>query len=195
MSSPPTSCPLKKFDLPSLPPLSHISFHSSHAVRRLTHPVLPFDSPFCVRSSVNCAACRSLPFSTKPTLVVLAWPDWLHGCAQGGNNNTYCHDSELNWFNWGQAAQDESGYARFFRHLVNFRCAHCNIDAWLAAACIANASLLDNRYPSPEQNLLVILSTGQHGQHTYMVNLYGTMHMQRSGLWWQALCPPVSAEV
>ena len=40
---------------------------------------------------------------------------------QGGNNNTYCHDSELNWFNWGQAAQDDSGYARFFRHLVNFR--------------------------------------------------------------------------
>ena len=40
---------------------------------------------------------------------------------QGGNNNTYCHDSELNWFNWDQATQDETGYARFFRHLINLR--------------------------------------------------------------------------
>jgi len=42
---------------------------------------------------------------------------------QGGNNNTYCHDSELNWFNWEQAGQDETGYARFFRCLVNLRSA------------------------------------------------------------------------
>ena len=44
--------------------------------------------------------------------------------AQGGNNNTYCHDSELNWFNWDQANQDETGYARFFRCLVNLRSGH-----------------------------------------------------------------------
>ena len=44
---------------------------------------------------------------------------------QGGNNNTYCHDSELNWFNWEQASQDETGYARFFRCLVNLRSAPC----------------------------------------------------------------------
>lgn len=40
---------------------------------------------------------------------------------QGGNNNTYCHDSELNWFNWDQALHDDTGYARFFRCLVNLR--------------------------------------------------------------------------
>lgn len=40
---------------------------------------------------------------------------------QGGNNNTYCHDSELNWFNWDQAMHDDTGYARFFRCLVNLR--------------------------------------------------------------------------
>lgn len=58
-------------------------------------------------------------------------------CAQGGNNNTYCHDSELNWFNWEQAAQDESGYARFFRHLINFRYATCHFlkNADQAQAC------------------------------------------------------------
>ena len=40
---------------------------------------------------------------------------------QGGNNNTYCHDSELNWFNWDQANTHDNGYARFFRCLVNYR--------------------------------------------------------------------------
>ena len=41
---------------------------------------------------------------------------------QGGNNNTYCHDSPLNWFNWDQAAADTKGFARYFQCLVHFRC-------------------------------------------------------------------------
>ncbi|KAL3147709.1 Iron-sulfur assembly protein 1 [Trebouxia sp. C0010 RCD-2024] len=44
-----------------------------------------------------------------------------YGHTKGGNNNTYCHDSPLNWFNWDQAQHDETGYARFFRCLVNLR--------------------------------------------------------------------------
>ena len=40
---------------------------------------------------------------------------------QGGNNNTYCHDSALNWLDWRQAEAAGNGYARFFRHLVQFR--------------------------------------------------------------------------
>lgn len=43
------------------------------------------------------------------------------GALQEGNNNTYCHDSYLNWFNWDAMAHDESGYSRFFRLLVQFR--------------------------------------------------------------------------
>lgn len=42
---------------------------------------------------------------------------WL----QGGNNNTYCHDSPLNWLDWNQAEAPGNGYARFFRHLLRFR--------------------------------------------------------------------------
>lgn len=41
--------------------------------------------------------------------------------AQGGNNNTYCHDSELNWFDWDMQKDDKSGFGRFFRHLVQLR--------------------------------------------------------------------------
>ena len=42
---------------------------------------------------------------------------------QRGNNNTYCHDSPLNWFNWAALDDDASGYARFFRLLLQLRCA------------------------------------------------------------------------
>ena len=40
---------------------------------------------------------------------------------KNGNNNTYCHDSELNWLNWDACSKDESGFARFMRHLIAFR--------------------------------------------------------------------------
>lgn len=44
-----------------------------------------------------------------------------YGHTKGGNNNTYCHDSELNWFDWDMQKDDKSGFGRFFRHLVQLR--------------------------------------------------------------------------
>jgi isoamylase len=34
-----------------------------------------------------------------------------YGHSKQGNNNTYCHDSELNWFNWQQVHLSLSGCA------------------------------------------------------------------------------------
>jgi len=42
---------------------------------------------------------------------------------QYGNNNTYCHDDELNWFDWRQVEQ-EADLLRFTRHCIAFRQAH-----------------------------------------------------------------------
>ncbi|KAK9833179.1 hypothetical protein WJX74_009440 [Apatococcus lobatus] len=44
-----------------------------------------------------------------------------YGHSKGGNNNTYCHDSALNWLDWRQAEAAGNGYARYFRHLVRLR--------------------------------------------------------------------------
>lgn len=44
-----------------------------------------------------------------------------YGHTKDGNNNTYCHDGPLNWFNWQAAAEDKAGLTRFMRHLINFR--------------------------------------------------------------------------
>lgn len=39
---------------------------------------------------------------------------------QGGNNNAYCQDNEISWFDWSQVAQ-HAGLVRFVRELIRFR--------------------------------------------------------------------------
>lgn len=45
------------------------------------------------------------------------------GHTKGGNNNTYGHDNELNWFNW-KLLDENADLLRFFKNCVNFRKAH-----------------------------------------------------------------------
>ena len=45
------------------------------------------------------------------------------GQSKGGNNNSYCHDSALNWFDW-DALRTHAALFRFTRHLIAFRKAH-----------------------------------------------------------------------
>jgi isoamylase len=42
---------------------------------------------------------------------------------QYGNNNTYCHDNELNWLNWNLVEENADLY-RFFKNITAFRHAH-----------------------------------------------------------------------
>lgn len=42
---------------------------------------------------------------------------------QHGNNNTYCHDSDLNWFDWSRL-ESQADLWRFVRLLIEFRHAH-----------------------------------------------------------------------
>merc|ERR1711903_102730 len=44
-----------------------------------------------------------------------------YGHSKGGNNNTYCHDSPLNWFQWDALETRAGDFVRFFRHLLHFR--------------------------------------------------------------------------
>ena len=45
------------------------------------------------------------------------------GRTQAGNNNTYCHDNELTWFDWSQV-DENAGLVRFTSRLIEFRHAH-----------------------------------------------------------------------
>lgn len=45
------------------------------------------------------------------------------GRTQYGNNNTYCHDNELNWLDWALIEKNSDLFA-FARHIINFRRQH-----------------------------------------------------------------------
>jgi isoamylase len=45
------------------------------------------------------------------------------GRTKQGNNNTYCHDNELNWLDWNLRRENEELF-RFFRACIAFRQAH-----------------------------------------------------------------------
>jgi glycogen operon protein len=45
------------------------------------------------------------------------------GRTQGGNNNTYCHDNDHNWFDWW-LVEENAELLRFFRNMIAFRHAH-----------------------------------------------------------------------
>ncbi|MCF0056202.1 glycogen debranching protein GlgX [Dyadobacter sp. CY356] len=45
------------------------------------------------------------------------------GVTKFGNNNTYCHDNELNWTDWGLLKKNDDIYY-FARHILRFRRAH-----------------------------------------------------------------------
>ncbi len=45
------------------------------------------------------------------------------GRTQEGNNNTYCHDNEMNWLDW-TLAEKNADLLRFFQNMIAFRRAH-----------------------------------------------------------------------
>jgi len=45
------------------------------------------------------------------------------GRTQQGNNNTYCHDNELNWLNWN-LIEKNAGLFAYAKHMISFRKAH-----------------------------------------------------------------------
>lgn len=44
-----------------------------------------------------------------------------YGHTKRGNNNTYCHDSDLSWFDWDTCNADEDGLRRFVKQLIKLR--------------------------------------------------------------------------
>ena len=45
---------------------------------------------------------------------------------QQGNNNAYCQDNEVSWFDW-KLAEQHQGLFRFFKYMIAFRRNHANL--------------------------------------------------------------------
>ncbi len=46
-----------------------------------------------------------------------------YGHSKMGNNNTWCHDNDLNWFQW-EKLEENAAFFRFYRKLIHFRKTH-----------------------------------------------------------------------
>ena len=44
-----------------------------------------------------------------------------YGHSKSGNNNTYCHDSKLNYLDWNEARTDKNGMLRFTKAMISLR--------------------------------------------------------------------------
>lgn len=63
----------------------------------------------------------ALLFLSQGTPMILAGDEVLH--TQQGNNNAYCQDNEISWFDWGRV-DSESAMLRFTRELIALRRRH-----------------------------------------------------------------------
>jgi len=82
----------------------------------------PTDDP-----AINALRRRQIKNAVTMLMVSQGVPMLLMGDEVGrtkrGNNNTYCHDSELTWLNWDLLEQNRD-LLRFFKHMIAFRKAH-----------------------------------------------------------------------
>jgi glycogen operon protein len=82
----------------------------------------PSDDP-----DINVLRCRQLKNAVAMLMVSQGVPMFVMGDeigrTQGGNNNAYCHDSELSWMDW-TLLKSHAGLFRFFKNCIAFRKAH-----------------------------------------------------------------------
>ncbi|NDJ60517.1 MAG: glycogen debranching protein GlgX [Chloroflexi bacterium] len=82
----------------------------------------PTDDPW-----INDLRRRQMKNFTTLLMVSQGIPMFLMGDevarTQDGNNNTYCHDNKLNWFDWTQT-ETNADMLRFFQNIIAFRHAH-----------------------------------------------------------------------
>ena len=78
-------------------------------------------------ADINALRLRQMKNALAMLLVSQGVPMMLMGDEVGhsrqGNNNAYCHDNELNWFDWTQVEEQRELF-RFLQHGISFRKAH-----------------------------------------------------------------------
>ncbi len=73
------------------------------------------------------------------------------GRSQGGNNNAYCQDTEISWFDWSQT-QDHLDLLGFTRRLMDFRQSHPVLRRrrWFQGRSIRGRELKDIAWFNPD---------------------------------------------
>lgn len=118
-----------------------------------------------------------------------------------GNNNTYCHDSELNWFDWTRLER-QAAIFRFFKRCIAFRRMH---PALRRRTHLSNMDQIGSGYAditwhgtqawmpdwSSESRSLAFMLCGQHAGDDF---IYVAMNMYWGGLWFELPALPADQE-
>jgi isoamylase len=113
-------------------------------------------------------ACLLLFSSGTP--MILGGDEFLR--TQRGNNNAYCQDNDISWFDWGAAESEKDGMVAFFRKAIAFTKRHTILQRrkfFTGADRDGNAvpdiqwfgeDLAPPRWDDPEDRLLCLLLDG-----------------------------------
>ncbi len=119
------------------------------------------------------------------------------GRTQKGNNNTYCHDNDLNWLDW-TLADKNADILEFFQHVIAFRKAHPVLrNSWH----FQNRDYVGSGYAditwhgtqawhadwSPSTRAIAFMLCGKHAKGGTVADnyIYVAMNMHWEGLWFE----------
>jgi glycogen operon protein len=105
---------------------------------------------------------------------------------QQGNNNAYCQDNAISWFDWAQAEQEADGMRRFVRLLIGFRqsndvIARRRADTDTQQIRWFGADGLAPRWDDPQSRTLCLQLAGG-GEHGTLIVLHAGDWLQRVAL-------------
>lgn len=119
------------------------------------------------------------------------------GRTQLGNNNTYCHDNELNWLDW-TLVKSNVDLLRFFQHCIAFRNAHPVLRNRFH---FQNRDYMGSGYPdiswhgtkawhadwSADSRTIAFLLCGKHAKEGTVADnfIYVAMNMYWEALWFE----------
>ncbi|MDF5720154.1 MAG: glycogen debranching protein GlgX [Rhizonema sp. PD37] len=119
------------------------------------------------------------------------------GRTQDGNNNTYCHDNELNWLDWSLLTSNKELF-RFFKHCIAFRKAH---PVLRNRSHFRNVDYVGSGYTditwhgtqawnpdwSDHSRILAFMLCGKHAKEGTVTdnNIYVAMNMDLQGHWFE----------
>jgi glycogen operon protein len=74
------------------------------------------------------------------------------GRTQQGNNNAYCQDNEISWFDWSDADDERQGWLEFVRRLIRLRRDHIVFrrQRFFHARAIPGTEIRDNTWLRPD---------------------------------------------
>ncbi len=74
------------------------------------------------------------------------------GRSQGGNNNSYCQDNEMNWLQWSGVSERDQAFSEFLAKVIRIRKSHPLLrqTRFLHANRVDEAGMLDVQWLRPD---------------------------------------------